>query len=264
MARKEEKKREQELKAPDEFQKLGETAVPFLEKHGRTVLIAVCVVVGAFLVVSISRSLTAKGEETAVQDLATALKVLDREVNANATTPPPAGTEAPFKSETERDEALISKLSEFRGKHTGKSAAAAAALPLAQAYLRQGKAQDSVALVDEFLRVADAADPMRATAYEARGYALESQKKYDEALSAFDQLARENKTDFMKGMGLYHRGRMLQLKGDGQAAAKQFSELQTQAPDTAAARLAKDRLALLASQGIVIAPPPMMAVDGGM
>lgn len=256
------KDKQKELKAPDDFQKLADQTVPFLERHGKTLFAVILGAVGVILVVSISRSWSERGEEQVVQELSKALRVLERDVNATPTEPTPEGEEPPFKTEAERDEALIQKLTAFREAHKGKNAAATAALPLAQALLRQNRPNDAVPLIDEFLVAADPNDPLRAAAYEARGYALESQKKYDEAMTAFDQLARENKTDFLKGMGTYHRARMLQIKGDGQAAAKQFAELQTQAPDTAAARLAKDRLALLVAQGVTV-PTSAPVLDGG-
>lgn len=273
------KDKQKELQAPDEFQKLGQQAVPWLEHHAKQLGMGLLAIVGVFLVVAIARSLGSGRDEHATQDMAKALQVLSREVkakpaadakpgdeaaDAKADEAKPAPGETPFASEAERDAEFIKQATEARAKHAGKTAAAQAALPLAQALLRQGKPADAVPLVDEFLRAADQNDPMRAAAYEARGYAMEAQGKYDDALSAFDQLARENKTDFLKGMGLYHRGRILELKGDGAAAAKQFVDLQGQAPDSAAARLAKDRLALLAAKGVAIPQPVGMTADAGL
>ena len=132
------------------------------------------------------------------------LEVLERP----STRPPPRRRPAksrPFKTEAEKDEAIVKSLTDFRAKHTGTKAAVSAALPLGQALLRQGKPDQALPLVDEYLAKTDGTDPLRPAAYEARGYALEAQKKYDDALNAFDLLAKENKTDFMKGMGLYHR-----------------------------------------------------------
>ncbi len=285
------KDKQKELQAPDEFQKLGEQAVPWLERHGKNLGFGVLGLVAVLLVISIVRSMGSGAEEKASQDVSNVLRVLARDVKPKpaADAKPedaakdapdtaevkPAPGEEPFASEAERDAEFIKQATEVRQKHSGKPAAVRAALPLAQALLRAGKPGEAVPLVDEFLRATDANDPLRAAALEARGYAMEAQGKYDDALSAFDQLARENKTDFLKGMGLYHRGRILELKGDGTAAAKQFVDLQGQSPESAAARLAKDRLALLAAKGVAIpqpvAPPtaadaPMMvpaAVDAG-
>ncbi len=259
------KDEQRDLKAPDELQKLGATAVPWLEVHGRNVIIGIVAVVVLFAIGTGIRELSVRGEVKATQAFGESLKLLSREVNASETAVTAPGQEPAFKSEQEKDAALVKTLTEFRSANTGRKAAASAALPLAQALLRQGKADDALPLVDEYLKNADATDPLRPAAYEARGYAFEEQKKYDEAMAAFEQLSNENKTDFMKGMGLYHRARLLELKGDKQAAAKQFSEIQALAPDSSASRLAKERITLLAAQGVMaptVAAAP--AVDAGL
>ncbi len=261
MAYKDEQK---ELRKPDEFQKLGAEAMPFLEKHGQQVVMVVGGVLLVGLIISIFSSMSGRGEAEASRDFGASLKVLERTVNATSTEAKP-DEEPPFKTEAEKDEAIIKALSEFRGKHPGSKAAISAALPLGQAYLRLDKPDLALPLADEFINKADATDPLRPAAYEARGYALEAQKKYDEALNAFDLLAKENKTDFMKGMGLYHRARMLLLKGDTAAAAKTLSEIEGAAPNSAAARLAKDRITMLTAQGVVVPKPVAVvpAIDAG-
>ncbi len=261
MAYKDEQK---ELRKPDELQKLGQEAMPFLEKHGREVVLVVGGILAVGLVIAIGFSLSGRSETAASKDFGAALRVLERQVNANPTEVKP-GEDPPFKTEAERDEAIAKSLSEFRGKHGGTTASVSAALPLAQAYLRQGKADQALPLVDEFLAKAEQNDPLRPAAYESRGYALEAQKKYDDALNAFDLLAKENKTDFLKGMGMYHRARMLLIKGDTVAAAKTLSEIENAAPNSAAARLAKDRIAVLTAQGVdVPKPAPVVpAIDAG-
>lgn len=261
MAYKDEQK---ELKKPDELQKLGAEAMPFLEKHGPQVVMGVGGVLLVGLVISVFFTMSGRGEAEASRDFGAALKVLERTVNATSTEVK-AGEEPPFKTEAEKDEAIVKSLTDFRAKHGGRKAAVSAALPLGQAYLRQGKADQALPLIEEYLAKSDASDPLRPAAYEARGYALEAQKKYDDALNAFDLLAKENKTDFMKGMGLYHRARMLLIKGDTAAAAKTLSEIEGAAPNSAAARLAKDRIAVLTAQGIdVPKPAPVMpAIDAG-
>lgn len=259
------KQEQKELKRPDELQKLGEQALPWMEQHGKTVVFAVLGVGLVGLIVSVAQHLTEKAELRAAGAFGAALTVLDREVSSSAT--PKEGEEAPYASEAEKDAALVARLTEFRQANAGKKAAANAALPLAQALLRQGKASEAQPLLEEFLRAADPADPLRPIAYEAKGYALEAEKKYDEALAAFDQLARDNKTDLLKGMGEYHRARLLELKGDRQGAAVQFKAVETAAPGSSAARLAKERLALLGAQGVSLPAPPSPAgfgvVDAG-
>lgn len=254
---------QKELKKPDELQKLGQQALPWMETHGRLVVSIVVGLAVVGLVGTLVNSWMKRGEEEASHAFGKALRVLDREVNPNPGEPKP-GEEPAFKTEADKDQAVVDALIDFRKKNPGRLAAVNAALPLAQALIRQGKHADALPLVDEYLKGADPADPLRPAAYEARGYALEHEKKYDEALAAFDSLAKENKTDFMKGMGLYHRARVLLLKGDTSGGAKQLSEIEAVAPGSAAARLAKERMALLTAQGVAVPTPPPPAVDAGM
>ncbi len=148
MAYKDEQK---ELKKPDEFQKLGAEAVPFLEQHGRQVVLGVGGVLLVGLLIAIGSSMSGRGEETASRDFGAALKVLERNVNATAPTELKPGEEPPFKTEAEKDEAIAKALSEFRAKHPGTKAAVSAALPLGQAYLRQDKADQALPLIDEYI-----------------------------------------------------------------------------------------------------------------
>ncbi len=256
---------EKELKQHDEFQKLGDQAVPWLEKHGKGVISSVGVVLLLWGGFAIASHFNAKGDEAAAYDFGAAVKLLGRPVNATPPAVLPEGEEAPFKTEQEKDEAIIQRLADFRLKYSGRRSTTTAALPLAEAYLRQNKPDLALTLVQEFLKDSDAADPMRAPAFEVKGYAYEQMQKWDDALAAFDQLAKENRTDFLKGMGLYHRARVLFQKGDTQGAMQQFADLQTVAPDSAAARMAKERLTLLAAQGLAIpkAAVPAAAIDAG-
>lgn len=251
-----------ELKAPDAFQKAGAEAVPFLEQHGKAIVgtvVGVLVLGGGF---SIAREFSERGQLAADRELGSTLKVMARPVNAAGTLDEQTG-ELPFKTEAEKEEAVIKALSEFRAKNSGKRAAANAALPLGQALLRQGKADESLTLVEEYLKNSEAADPLRPQALEAKGYALEALKKPDEALAAFEQLAAANSGEFLQGMGKYHRARILLGQGKSEEAAKLFVDLQAAAPGSSAARLAADRVSLLAAAGVKI-PQPAMPADAGL
>ncbi len=272
MSDKPEKMSRKELKAPDEFQKLGAQAMPFLESHQKLIVTAIIGAVVLASVVAIASHFMARSQAAATNEYATTLKVLQRPVNPNPVATKPAEgeepadvEEPPFKSELEKDEAVVKALTEFRARSSGSKAAANAALPLGQALLRLGKPAEALTAFDDYLKGSDPTDPLRPTALEGRGYALEEKKELDQALAAFDQLAKENSSDFMKGMGLYHRGRVLLLQGKSAEGAKQLVEVPNMAPNTAAARLAADRIALLASQGVAIptATTPSPSKDGG-
>lgn len=262
------KKELKELRAPDELQKLGQQAVPFLETHGKNIVLGVLAFCGVFGGIALVGHVQKRRNDAAKYQYGAALKVLEREVNANATAPatPKPDEEPPFKSEKEKDEATIAKLTAFRDEFKGTQPAASAALPLAQALLRQGKADEALKLVEEYLKEAELSEPMKPVALEARGYALEALGKLDEATAAFEKLANDNKTDFMKGMGQYHHARMLEKKSDLAGAMKRYSEVTTSAAESSAARLAKERITLLAAKGVAVPEAAVgapAALDGG-
>jgi tetratricopeptide (TPR) repeat protein len=255
-----------ELKAPDEFQKLGAQALPFFVQHQKTIVGAVVIFLVVGLGVTLVQYLGHRGEEEANAELGAALKDLSREVSASPTPEP--NQPAPFKTESEKDDAVIEALTAFRSKSNGSRASATAALPLGHAYLRAGKVQEALSAFDDYLKGSTSDDPLRPTALEGKGYALEAKKDYDGAIGAFDQLAKENTAEFMKGMGLYHRARVLLLQGKTDEGVKQLQQLEQAAPGSSAARLAVERIGVLAAQGVKIpevpkAAPPQLMFDAG-
>ncbi len=257
-----EKSKRKELKQPDAFQKAGGEASAWLVERQKLVAVAIGVALVGGAGVAMASYLSNRGDSKAAKELGGALAVLGRGVNASGVASEPTD-EPPFKSEKEKDEAIIKELSEFRKDHPSHRASSTAALPLAQALLRQGKSDEALSGFDDYLKNARVEDPLRATALEGKGYAFEAKGELDSALSAFDQLARENKTEFLSGMGLYHRARMLILQGKKDEAAKQLSEIPAAAPNSAAARLATDRMAVLAAEGVKVPLPVAPAVDAG-
>jgi tetratricopeptide (TPR) repeat protein len=262
-----EKQSRKELKQPDAFQKSGAEAGEWVHERQKMVAMAV----GALLIVGFGVSLvvwlSGRTESAASKDLGAALKVMGRPVEAatDKSEPPVPGKEPGYKSEKEKDEAIVKSLTDFRAQYGSSKAAATAALPLAQASLRLGKYDDALKAYDEYLKQVSPDDPLRATALEGQGYAHEAKGELDAALTAFEQLARDNKTEFLTGMGLYHRARIFIIQGKKEEAAKQLSEIPAAAPNSAAARLATDRLTLLASEGVKMPPPPAIPtkIDAG-
>jgi len=251
-----EKLTRKELRGPDAFQKAGFQARDWLQDKQKLALAAVLALFLAGGGVAVASYLSNRNEGDASKALATALKVAERPVRAEAPPPPELDAEAPFASQKEKDEALIKGLAELRQKYPRSRAAIAAELPIGEAQLRLGKPDDAIKSLDDFLKATPPDDPLRAEALEGRGYAHEAKGELDRALSSFDALARDNKTDFLNGMGLYHRGRILIVQGKKQEAAEAFAQISTAYPNSPAARLASDRLAVLAEQGIKPPPPP--------
>jgi tetratricopeptide (TPR) repeat protein len=259
----------QELKQPDAFQRAGAEAEDWLVQRQRLVLIAVGVLVVGGLGAALFSYTSARGEARAAQALGAALEVLDRPVApaSEGEQPPVApGEPAPFKTAKEQDDALVKALTTFRADHSGTRAAASAALPLGKAEYRLGNNDGAVAAFGEFLKGAGQNDPLRVSAFEGQGYAYEAQQKYDQALTAFDEMAKLTAGGFLAGMGQYHRARILILQGKKDEAAAVLAKIPTEHAASSAARLSTERLALLAAEGVKVptpAAPANSAQDAG-
>jgi TolA-binding protein len=248
-----------ELKQPDAFMKAGAVARTWFQDNVRLVAI----VIGVALL-GVGAAVTAdyvhdRNEEEASQDLGGRLRALDRPVSESATT---TGEDAPFKSAQERDEAVAASMGELRSKHGGTRAARTAALIAGSAQLRLKKYDDALKGYADFLKGAHPEEPLRAAAMEGEGYAHEGKGELDMALASFEQLERDNKSDFLAGMGLFHRGRILTLQNKKEDAAKAFTDLTSAHPGSEAAKLAQGRLDELKAQGVAMPVPPAPKATG--
>ena len=254
------------LRAPDAFQRAGGEVRDVLMARGpilATGLGVVLVLVMAFLLWD---SFRLRGEEKATLELGRALRVVDRD--EGATADPNSGLPGdppPFADEKAKDQAIEESLNRFRTEKAGSAAATLAGLPLGQAELRLNKPDTALPLLSAFADQAKPEDPLRVLAFESEGYAHEAKGELDQALASYSRMTSDNKTELLAGMGQYHRARILLLQGKKQEAAAAFAEVATVAPTSAAARLAAERTAELAQQGIVAPSPiPSSAPTGGI
>jgi len=264
-----EKTTQKELKQPDTFQRLGHEAQDWLIERQSLILLVLGVLVVGGLVAALMNYFSGRGEDKASQELGRVLEILERPVvpavEGVPLTPPP-GEEPPFKTAAEQDDALEKALTAFRAAHGGTQAATTAALPLGKAQLRLGKNDQAIASFDSFLKDVGQNEPLRATALEGKGYAFEAQQKYEDALRAFEEMAKVSAGDYLQGMGDYHRARMLIQQGKKEDAAALLVKIPVDHANSAAARLSSERTALLAAEGVKIPPPPAPAntkPDGG-
>ncbi len=248
-----------ELKAPDAFQAAGTEAQSWIQKHEKTVIMGVAGAMVVGLGVGLVGWVNGRSDEKAARKLGEALRPLERGVDETgfaAAGSTGSDKSAPFKSQAEKDQAVVASLDAFRKDSGGTRAASAAGLPLAQTQLRLGQYAEALEGFEAFLKQARADDPLRAAALEGKGYAFEGQGQLDKASEAFGQLAKENATPFLEGMGPYHQARILLAQGKKDEAAKGFAEVAAKFPKTAAARMAQDRVSALIAQGVT---PPVVA-----
>jgi tetratricopeptide (TPR) repeat protein len=233
------------------------------------VIAAVALVLVGGLAAALINYFSGRNEAKAAKALGSALAILERPIVSTpegAQLTPLNDEEPPFKSAQEQDQALAKALTDFRTKYKDTESATTAALPLGKAEYRLGNQDAAVAAYSDYLKGAPRNDPMRAAALEGQGYAYEAQKKYDQALASFDEMSKVDASGYLEGMGQYHRARILILQGKKDEAAAVLVKIPVEHPGSAAARLAAERTALLAAEGVKIpeAPKPTAGPgDGG-
>ncbi len=247
----------QELRAPDAFQRVGVGAESWVAQRKAVVVGAVLALIVVGFGVAVAKTVSDRKEHRARIALGAALGVLSRPIQADL---PPGSTEdpAPFKSETDRDQAAATALSGVLSSFPGTDAAVNATLPLAASEVRLGQLDQAIAHYEAYLRGAPASEPLRATALDGLGHAREAKGELPQALEVYERMAREESAGFLAGMGSFHRARILALMGEKQEAAQAFAELIAASPGTPAARLAQDRLSVLEAEGFkaTVAPRP--------
>ena len=248
-----------ELRQPDALQRAGIEAREWFQQRQTVVLAGVLAVVLAGLAAALVSYLSGRSEDKAARELGATLELLERPVYAGAV---PEGGPQVFKTQKDKDEALAKGLAEFRDKHRGTRAGLTAALTLADADFRLAKYDDALAAYTEYADKAPQDDPLRGAALEGIGYSYEGKGDLPKALASFERLAREGNGEFLVGMGMFHRARTLVQMGQKEEGAKVFQEIQAAHPDTAAARMASERLTILASEGVKI-PAPAARPDAG-
>jgi tetratricopeptide (TPR) repeat protein len=254
-----------ELRAPDALQRAGLEARHWMEGREKQIVILVVALLAVAFVPLLLRELSERAQHRAEGALGQALIPVIRPVAEPGQTPPADLPEAqkPFATQGEKDEAIVAALTGLRSEYGGTRSATTAALPLAQALYQLGRYDDALRAYGEFIQEAPKDDLLRATALEGQGYAYEAKGKLDEALRSYDALSRLEKTDFLDGMGLFHRARILILQGKKEEAAKALSEIPGAFPNSAAARMATERMNLLASQGVKLPSPAGAGPDAG-
>lgn len=255
-----------ELKQPDAFQRAGLEAQSWIEGKEKMILGGVVALLAALGIWGLADYFGGRSTAKSQQALGSALRPLTRPVaespEAAAAAP---GEEKPFGTQKEKDEAILASLSKFRDEHGKGSSAATAALFMAQSQYRLGQYDDALKSYDAYLQKAPKDEPLRAVALEGQGYTWEAKGNLDEALKSYDALAANKGNDMLSGMGEFHKGRILVIQGKKDEAAKMFSEIPGTFPNSAAARMATERLNLLASQGVKVPAPAVPAkADAGV
>jgi hypothetical protein len=247
-----------ELKQPDEFVSFwthaAERASRFANERRRALLVGttmlVTVIVGSVVFSSLS-----EGHAKKATDALARIERLEaaelRPEGAPATSPdgtPIHDDGVPhFKTEKERDEAVLKELDAFVAG-SSNPLRDEARLERGPLLLALGRAPEAVTAYEEILS-SKPDDRLRFLAREGLGYAQEQKGDLAAALATFEKLTDDaavfKEGGFYKDRAAYHKARIAELRGNAEDAKKLYREVLDKNPTSSLRDEITNRLAML-------------------
>ncbi len=229
-----------DMKEPDKFQQAATQAASWIAARRRHVVVAGAIAVGLALLLAVLSALRTRRDEQAGAAAADLLSVMNGEVSAV----PLPGLPGPFfKTEDEKQRAIVAAADRVVSDHGGTPAGALAALAAGDAHLRLKEWDAAKAAYERFLSGASKDDSLRFGALEGVGLAEEGKGNLDAAAAAYERLAKEAPA-FADRADL-DRARVLAAAGKTAEAKELLASFSDRHKDSQLTAEASDRLARL-------------------
>ncbi len=243
-----------EIREPDPFVRVTSAYWAKVVDNQKVVGLGLLALLVALVVIGIVIRSSQSRTHEAGAALSRALALTRRGI-AGSPEPGQEGAAEKFPSQRAKSEEVSKQLEFVRSQYPGSDAARTATVFLGDAQFQLGKLDAAQKSYEEYLAAAPPGEPLRVVALEGLGYVFEAQKALDKALDSFDRMGREAAADPVKAQAAYSRARVLELQGKKPEAAAAFQQAKENFKETAAARNAGDRLAMLGAQGVTIPMP---------
>jgi TolA-binding protein len=257
--------KKEELREPDPFLRATTQLWETLASHAQQIGMGLAVLVVVLVIYAgvTAHQRTARDEAGAA--LAKALVVAQRPVSKEE---PAAGEtvdpdDAPFKTDADKQSALVTALMEVRSKYPESEAGVAALVPLGDAQFKLGKLDEAKQSYEAYLAKGPAGDAVRSLAQLGLAHVAEGKKDLAGASTAYDSLMRDAPHTFLKDVAALGKARMLEVQGQKQPAAEAYQQVKDGYPNTESSREATERLSALASQGFKPAHVAAASPDAG-
>ncbi|UCG13428.1 MAG: tetratricopeptide repeat protein [Deltaproteobacteria bacterium] len=138
--------------------------------------------------------------------------------------------------------AAASKLEELRERYGSTSVAIRGLVDLGNAYFQGGDYDKAISSYQDFLQRADSRHPLRDQVLESLGTTYEAKGSWDDALGAYEQLAREGAPAYQQQAELY-LGRVYEALGDRETAMNHYQAYLEGNPRTGIAEWIRTKVA---------------------
>jgi len=246
-----------DLKAPDPFLKftmeLWDKLYAMRKVLGLLVLVIIVGAIGFAAITAHKNGLRSRAGAALGEALAVQQRPVKGDDDATVSADP---NQTPFKTNAEKQQAIVSALEGVIAKYPGTEAATNALIPLASAQLALGKLDDAQRNDTAFLAAATRDPQFRALAQLGLANVAEAKKDWTTAGNAYATLQTSAPHAFLKDQAALGKARMLEKAGKKQEAAAAYAEVKDGFAGSPVAREATERLAFLATLGV---HPPVRA-----
>jgi tetratricopeptide (TPR) repeat protein len=229
-----------EMKGPDRFQEAATRAAEWMGKNSRVLLLGAGAAAVALIGGVGAQAAIQSQREKAGGSLYRALDAADGQVSPV----PLPGVERPiFKTEEERQRAVIEAADRVRSQHRGTRSAATAALVAGEAQLSLRQWDSAATAFQEYLAAAPSDDSLRFAALDGLARVLEGKGDLVGSAGAFERAGLE--VPFYRDRAAIERARVLAAAGRTDEARKILQGFPEEFKDSALKAEAQDRLARL-------------------
>ena len=256
--------KKEELREPDPFLKATVQLWDTLATHAQKIGMGLVALVVALMIFAGLSAHQRGARDEAGAALAKALQISERGVTKEepaADADPVAADEKPFKTDADKQTALIAALTQFRAQYANTDSGIAALLPLGNAQLRLGKTDEATQSFQAYLAQGPRDDALRSLAQLGLAHVAEAKKDYAAAGAAYDDLMKDAPHTFLKDLAALGKASVMEAQGQKQQAADAYQAVKDGYPGSEASREATERLAALGLAGVH--PTPKAAPDAG-
>jgi predicted negative regulator of RcsB-dependent stress response len=228
------------MKGPDRFQVAASQATEWMGKHRRGLTVGLAAAAVALVGAVGAHAAIRSSRERAGGALYRALDAADGQISP---VPLPGVDRPVFKTDEERQKAVVEAADRVRKEHGGTASARTAALAAGDAHLALRQWDSAAADFQEYLAGAAADDPLRFAALDGLARAQEGKGDLAAAAQTFERAGRE--VSFYRDRAAIERARVLARAGKADEARKILQGFPEEFKDSALRGEAQERLARL-------------------
>lgn len=254
-----EKMSRKELREPDQFHSFTQRAIELISARSKILISTGVVVIVAILAFFGWQWYVESATQEASSAFEAAKKALEAPVVPQADGEGTSQADGSFTNESDKYRAALAGLELVKQNYAASATASLATYFIGESHSQLDEYDQAIVAFEAYLKAEGADGELAPFAVEGIAATLEDKGDIDQAKQHYKRLT-EPPFESQRARGLYHLARMEHKLGNAEQAARLFTSLLDEYPDTPFAREIQERLAVLPK---VETPPAEADTAGG-